>query len=113
MSTVKIFSYSHEKNVISLGVEYRNRSMIITISHHLFEIWLSKNERLDWIMSFTSDDDEFEEMSGMMTIDEYWAMDEDYVKEDLLQYLEDNPLEYKSIIYDDISKLIYVIDNAD
>jgi len=87
MSKVQNLFEISDYNVWENDIEIFSNKKDWVISRKGFENWLLFDDRLNWEMNVSDHAGEHQQETGVMTLDEYWSLDQEAIKKDLYDYV--------------------------
>lgn len=101
-----IEGYYITDNEITVTTERYSIVIPVIIPMDKFEWWLRVNDRLKWELTGSE-----KTINGTMSLQEYWATDPHYIKQDIYAYIISNPITREGVVYSDsVQSLLLAFD---
>ena len=94
-----IESYEIANNEITVMLEKYSIAIPVKIPLDKFEWWLRTNDKLQWELNTSDHTGQHQQFNGTMSLDEYWATDSHYIRQDLYQYICSNPINRDGVTF--------------
>lgn len=94
-----IESYDTKDGEVIVMTEKYSIAITVTIPQDKFEWWLRLEDKLEWCIDTADHQGEHQQFFGTMSLEEYWATDERYIKEDLYKYIITHPIKKDGVVF--------------
>lgn len=104
----KIENYEVTEAEVIATTERYKIAIPVTIPRDKFELWLRVKGKLQWTIHTGG---KIQQFTGTMSLPEYWATDQQHIKQDLYEYILSHPITRDGVVYtDSVQSLLLAFD---